>query len=275
MKCNIMRMLMRVRILRTVAAMASCHHVAASVPTFALALCLALVPARAGEPLIADLDSHLVAIATDFTGGEVMLFGSVEGTGDVVVVVHGPKETMTVRRKEKIAGIWINTQAVTFDGVPAFYHVATTANAIPELPTRVLARHQIGAEHIRMRTRDDAPESDSGKTRRFRESLISAMQQQGHYSAAPGLVERRGERLFRTSVVFPADVPVGTYTVETMLVVNGEILTAQQTPLFVSKVGLGARIYKIAHDKSFIYGVAAVMIAAFAGLGGNYLFRKR
>ena len=39
-------------------------------------------PARA-EALVADLTSHLIAITTGFTGASVVLFGAIDGPGDV------------------------------------------------------------------------------------------------------------------------------------------------------------------------------------------------
>ena len=54
-------------------------------------------PARA-EALVADLTSHLIAITTGFTGASVVLFGAIDGPGDVAVVVRGPDREMTVRR---------------------------------------------------------------------------------------------------------------------------------------------------------------------------------
>ncbi|HEX7967714.1 MAG TPA: TIGR02186 family protein, partial [Stellaceae bacterium] len=48
-------------------------------------------PARAAEPLIADLTSHFIAITTGFTGTNVVLFGATDGSGDVIAIVRGPE----------------------------------------------------------------------------------------------------------------------------------------------------------------------------------------
>ncbi|MBI3451491.1 MAG: TIGR02186 family protein, partial [Rhodospirillales bacterium] len=76
------------------------------------------------QPLVADLSSHLIAITTGFAGTEILLYGATEGEGDVAVVVRGPDASTVVRRKSRIAGIWINREQMTFTGVPAFYRVA-------------------------------------------------------------------------------------------------------------------------------------------------------
>ena len=227
--------------------------------------------AESDEPMIADLDDHLVAITTDFTGGEVLLFGSVEGEGDVLVVVHGPRQNITVRKKARVAGIWINNESLEMQGVPAFYHFASSGDGTPDLPQTAMRRHQIGVENIRVSADGDV---DPGRFAQFRRAIIRNKQRVGHYTREPGIVERRGGKLFRTNVFFPANVPVGTYTVETMLVRGGEVASAQTTPLFVSKVGLGARIFRLAHTNAAIYGIAAILIAGIVGFFANWAFRR-
>jgi hypothetical protein len=46
------------------------------------------------------------------------------------------------------------------------------------------------------------------------------------------------------------------------------------TPLNINKTGIGAEIYRVAHQHGALYGVAAIIIAILAGLGGNAIFRK-
>jgi uncharacterized protein (TIGR02186 family) len=234
-------------------------------------LLLQAAAARAAEPLIADIDNHLVAITAGFTGTELLVFGSVQGAGDVIVVVHGPKLDVVVRRKDRVAGIWINNDSLTFEGVPAFYHVATSAETGADLPESALRRHQIGVEYLRTRPAEPVA---AERARPFIEALTRNKVRIGHYSARPGVVERRGGRLFRTAVLIPENVPVGTYTIETLLVRDGEIVGAQTTPLFVNKEGFGARVYRTAHLHAAAYGLAAIAIAVLAGLAGNWIFRK-
>ncbi len=227
-------------------------------------------PGRA-EALVADLSDHLIAVTTDFTGTELLLFGSIEEEGEVIVVVYGPRQPVTVRRKDRIAGIWINTASEIFGGVPAFYHVAMTEDATEGLPLSVLQRHQIGPDNLKF----DAPDTMSEAERRdFRAALIRNKQATNLYSDEPGLIEMRGQRLFRATVVFPVNVPIGTYVIETLLVRDGRIESAQTTPLFISKIGAGAEIYRMAHTYPGPHGLIAILIAVVAGFGANWIFRR-
>ena len=237
----------------------------------ALLAALSSASTSRAEPLIADLSDHLVAITTGFTGTELLLFGSIEEDGDVIVVVHGPPTNVTVRRKERVAGIWMNRASMTFDETPSFYYVAMTEGATEGLPLPVLHRHQIGAQNVRMIPPEDADPAD---VENFRTSLIRNQQAHGLYSTAPGTIQKRGQRLFRTTVHFPANVPIGTYVIETLLARNGEIHSGQTTPLFVSKVGAGAQIFRIANSFPALHGILAIVVAMAAGFAANWVFRK-
>lgn len=236
-----------------------------------LAISLFATTKAHSEPLIADLSDHLVAITTGFTGTELLLFGSIEEDGDVIVVVHGPPRDVTVRRKERVAGIWMNRDSMVFEEAPSFYYVAMTEGATEGLPLPVLHRHQIGAQNVRMIPPKDATPSE---VENFRSSLIRNQQAHGLYATVPGTIQRRGQRLFRTTVNFPANVPIGTYVIETLLARNGEIQSGQTTPLFVSKVGAGAQIFRIANAFPGLHGVMAIIVAMAAGFAANWIFRK-
>jgi len=93
---------------------------------------LALRPSPAGaEVVVADLSSHLIAITTGFTGASVVLFGATDGAADVVAIIRGPERDTTIWRKGKIAGIWANTDSVTFANIPSFYAVAASRPLLP------------------------------------------------------------------------------------------------------------------------------------------------
>ena len=74
--------------------------------------------------------------------------------------------------------------------------------------------------------------------------------------------------------MFPANVPTGAYSIEVLLVQNGQVIAAQSTPMFVSKIGVGAEIYDFAHVHAAWYGLIAILIAVFAGWSAGLIFRK-
>ncbi len=223
------------------------------------------------QQLVADLSSHLIAITTGFTGTEVVLFGTTDGAGDVAIVVTGPRGPVTVRRKDRIAGIWLNARSVRFEQVPSFYMVATNRPLDQFVTKPVLERHQIGLPNLQLGPREQlAPE----QLALFRSALIRNKQRAGLYGITLGQVSFLGERLFRTNIFFPANVPTGLYNVEAMLIREGEVVSAQTTPLVVSKVGFSAEVFDFARNQPVFYGVAAVIGAIAAGWLAGAAFRR-
>lgn len=241
--------------------------------TAALAALIALAPLGAApraQELVADLSRHLVAITTGFAGTEVLLFGSTEGRGDVIIVVRGPAGREVVRRKSRVAGIWINDAELTFEQVPAFYAFAASKPVDELLSPAAMARHDIGIENLDLwPARRGASDLAA-----FREGLIRNKVRQGLFTMQPGGVTFLGQRLFRSTMYFPANVPTGTYTVQVFLIRDGEVVSAQTTPLLIAKVGVGADIYQFAHRSSALYGIMAIAMALLAGWFAGAVFRR-
>ena len=83
-----------------------------------------------------------------------------------------------------------------------------------------------------------------------------------------------GDRLFRTHVHFPANIPTGQYTVSALLFRDGQVAAAQTTPLIVSKIGPAAEIFAFAHNSAAAYGLLAIAIAIFSGWLAAVVFRR-
>jgi uncharacterized protein (TIGR02186 family) len=241
-----------------------------------LALCLAalcaLGPGRAGaQELVADLSDHLIAIDSEFTGTDLLVFGAIEGEGDIVVLVRGPRSSVVVREKARVFGIWLNASSVTFDNVPSFYALATSRPPEEMLDADMRRLNEIGLDQLRL---EPEPGTDIADIADFRDALVHLRQKIGLYSSEPGKVSFLGPRLFRTAIHFPAAVPVGRYTVDVILVRDGQVVQSFSPPLTVDKAGLGADIFDFAHNDAALYGLLAVIGAAIAGFLGSLLFRR-
>lgn len=234
-------------------------------------LLILAAPARAA-PLVADLSQHRVAITTGFAGTNVLLFGAVEEPGDVVVVVKGPSERVSMHRKSRIGGIWINTATMTFDEVPSFYAVASSRPLEEIASESALARNEMGTERLKLEL--PRAKASPNLAQEWRQALIRNKQRESLYSTEVEKVVFLGERLFRTEVVFPDNVPTGTYLVAVYLIRDKRIESAQTTPLKVEKSGLEADIFDFAHQQSALYGIIAILIALVAGWLAHVAFRK-
>ena len=227
-------------------------------------------PARA-EALVADLTSHLIAITTGFSGASVVLFGAIDGPGDVAVVVRGPDREMTVRRKNRIAGIWVNSEEVTFANVPSFYFVSASRPLDEIVPPGAAALYRLGVSSLQIKAESGTPPEIVD---RFAAALIETQQRARLFPNSVGKVNFIGERLFRTTIEFPTNVPTGTYLVTVYLVRDKDVVSGQTTPLVVSKVGIDADVFGFAVRQPGLYGIVAVLTAVVAGWLASLPFRS-
>ncbi len=235
-----------------------------------LAITLAM-PVHA-EPLLADLSESELKITTGFTGAKVLLFGSIEGDGEIVIIVRGPNQTVSVRHKEQVAGlIYINRRAVRFKDAPSYYHVMTSKPLGEWLPSHTRDLFQIGVDRIKFKTIETVGAAVSAE---FSKALIRNMQRVGRYSDVAGQVQFMGGQLFRADLYLPANVLTGFYNIDVLLIRDGDVKAIQSTPLLIDKAGLGAQVYDLAYGYPALYGIAAIIIAILAGLGANAIFRK-
>ena len=235
------------------------------------ALCLATGGRADAQALVADLNNHLVAITTGFTGTSVTLFGATDGTGDVIVVVRGPERDITVRRKSKVAEVWVNTRQVTFQGVPSFYGIASNKPVDDIAPPAMRQLHQIGLDNLRLVT--ETPLSPQ-ETEEFRSALLRNEERVGLYPSGIGQVRFLGEKLFRTDIRFPANVPTGTYLVQVFLVRDKAVVAGQTTPLVISELGVDAEVHDFADRFGLAYGLVAITLAALVGWLSSLPFRN-
>ena len=81
----------------------------------------------AQNQIVADLSQENVKIATDFQGAKILLFGAYDGKkgDDIIVIVTGPKGLVTVQKKEKILGVWVNTRKVNYINTPKYLSISS------------------------------------------------------------------------------------------------------------------------------------------------------
>jgi uncharacterized protein (TIGR02186 family) len=245
----------------------------------ALALLMVVTAAlrTAGEArantLAADLSAHLIAITTAFVGTNVVAFGTTDGDGDIVVTVQGPRQDQMVRRKARVGGIWINRDRLAFAEVPGYYAVASSAPIETIARPDVIARHELGVEHLNLKP-IGATGLEISEIAAFQDALVRNKQRQNLYTVEPEPVNFIGPKLFRTTLHFPANVSPGIYKVQVFELEDGSVVGAQRSTLVVSKVGVEADIYDFAQHRGALYGLLAVALSVTLGWLAGVIFRR-
>ena len=241
-----------------------------------LALCLAALPAAA-EEVVLGLSSDTVSINTNFDGSEILIFGAVkrdapfpsEPPMHVIVTVSGPSEPVTVRRKEKKFGIWINTDAVEIDSAPSFYAVSTSATLEQSISDTEDVRHRVS---IPRAIRSVGAPQNITNSETFTEALIRIKSKSKQYQLNEETVSFDEQTLFRTSIALPAALTEGDYETRIFLTRSGTIVAQYQTSIYVRKVGMERWLFTLSREQAFLYGLLSLGIAIFAGWGASAIF---
>ena len=243
-----------------------------------LALLMLGTPAAASEELVAGLSQNRVSITADFSGSEILIYGAVkrdaplpEGSmPEIVVTVEGPTAPVTVRKKERRAGIWINTEAVHIGEAPSFYAIATTGPLTKVLSETENLRHQITIPRaIRAVGISDQAQDAPG----FVEALIRIRRAENLYRLTERTVRLTDDTLFRTDVVLPTNLTEGAYRVRIFLTRDGEVVDTLERRINVRKEGLERYLFNLSREQPLIYGLLSLLIAVIAGWGASAAFR--
>lgn len=242
-----------------------------------LAITIAFAPHKTfAADVVADLSKRLVPITTGFSGTDVLLFGAIDPIDskekDVIVTVTGPKDSIRIRKKERIAGVWINSNSALFKSAPAFYAAFATRPLEDIASTLELESSEIGIDNLALASAYSR--FSPNLEQEWQQALIRNMAAAKLYRSDIGSVTMLSDQLFRTDLHLPANVPTGTYTVGFYTVKNNRVIGAQSMPLIVRKAGLGAWIYDFAHRSPALYGIICVIIAIVAGYASYFAFRR-
>ena len=138
----------------------------------------ALLLIGADEPqLVPDVSQREVQIQYSFTGADLLLFGAIVYPGgvrpdkpaDIVVVLKGPEQSIQMREKQKVAGIWVNADSARFESAPSFYAMASSLPIAQIVDERTAAIYELGVDKLQL-----SPSSlnDSAELDRFQAGLV-------------------------------------------------------------------------------------------------------
>lgn len=246
----------------------------------ALALVLALaIPAKAEETFVTGLSTEEIALTADFTGSELFVFGAIRRDApidpdvdplDIVITIKGPPNPLTVRRKERRFGIWINTESVDVRDAPSFYAIATTGPLREILTETQRLRFQIGMDQAVRKVEGHPTLEDTSS---FTEAVVRLREKQELYEVLDGEVSLAEETLFQTRIAMPANIVEGDYAAEFFLVRDRSVISTAETVIVVQKAGIERWIFNLSQQRPLAYGIMSVLVALLAGWLAAAAFR--
>ena len=239
-------------------------------------------PARA-ERLIASVSNHRVTVTPNYSGEELVLFGSIEKDSstpagrsnyDLVVTVSGPRADMVARRKERRFGIWINNDSRQFLQVPTYLALFANRPFDDIASAEVERRQQLGLNNVLLTQRVGPDYGDVVPDDAFRRAFVRLQKQHGLYREDTSAITFLTPTLFRTGIPLPGQVPIGTYDVEIKLFSNGALVTKSDTAFEIVKIGFEQFVATSARQNGLTYGLITAAMALMTGWMASVVFRK-
>jgi uncharacterized protein (TIGR02186 family) len=264
---------------------------AARIGTLLIAAACAILCAGAAPPAASEngievgASENHVFIEPNFAGTRITIFGAIDGAQfkplpgasyGLAISIRGPSENLTVWKKERVAGIWVNRRGVTFSGAPSFYRVISTKPLADIAPEAERKEAMLGIGTLMLTpSLKDAQILTPDQIADYRKAAIRLKKEGGLYAEQAGGIDFLGDRLFRARADLPASVPPGLYRASVFLIEKGKIASRSTSYIRVQKVGIERFLSAVAQEQPLIYGLGAVLMAALLGGFSSLVLRRR
>ncbi|WP_132469351.1 TIGR02186 family protein [Novosphingobium aerophilum] len=230
--------------------------------------------------LVPEISQHEVDLQQGFTGTELLLFGAIltpEGSRaaqdyDIVIVLKGPTQSIVLREKQKVAGIWINADSTELRSAPSYYAFASTRPIKDIVDDKTAAIYELGLKWLQL---SPIGAIDPAEQTRFSDGLVDLNRRNGLYREEEGGVKVSEQVLYQARIGLPSRVPTGTYTAETFAISKGRVVASASSQVQVRKQGFELAIADFSENYGFAYGLLAVLVSVGMGWLAGRLFALR
>jgi uncharacterized protein (TIGR02186 family) len=243
-------------------------------------LSASVAPAQA-ERLISTLSNPTIEINSSFDGEALSIFGSIEpdraageqtvsGPYHVIIVIEGPLGSRVARQKSNRAGIWINTDQVTFEHFPTFFHVLSSGRLADITDVVTLTLENILPD---TQARQSAA-SGWYKSAVFGRELVRLMTERGLFGVNERGVQFLSATAYTARLALPSDVPNGPFITHSFVFKDGVLVARGSEGFSVRTTGFERFLGLAAVQQPIFYGIACVILALGTGWLGGVVFRR-
>jgi uncharacterized protein (TIGR02186 family) len=247
------------------------------VRVFLALLALILLGAARDPILVPEVSQHEIQVRQGFRGTELVLFGAIlspDGTRagqdyDIVVVLKGPTQSIVLREKQRIAGIWVNAESVEFRSAPTYFAVASSRPIDKIVDDKTAAIYELGLPWLQL---SPIGSYDPEEQARMSAGLVDLKSREGLYRQDTKGVKVSQQVLYQARIALPSSVQTGTYTAETFAISRGRVVASAISRVEVKKQGFERAVADFSQDYGFVYGLLAVMLSIGMGFLAGRMF---
>ncbi len=227
--------------------------------------------ARAAGPTV-KLTPEVIRMGAFYSGEWMRISGLASPGSKVIVVLRGPRTEEVFNRKGRVGPIWINVGKVHISGVPSLF-LCYSSEPVERL---------LGQAEIERRQLDDSA---------IERQMIVTPKEMDHPDVRTNYIELKTEdNVYRVisnglkmgtptpegvpysvQLHWPRRAPPDHYEVRVYECRDGSLVGRTTAQLDVVKIGFPATMAALATSHPSAYGIGAVLIAALAGFGMDFL----
>jgi uncharacterized protein (TIGR02186 family) len=218
-----------------------------------------------------------IRIGSFFSGEKVTVRAVVPFGDKVALRLIGPREDLTLMKKGRVGGLWMNVAQVHFHNLPKVY-LLWTSEKLASLETGE------GSKAMPLDYVSFLSGTLEGKNRaeepRLLNELIKLKEAENLYQIVEGTVhikplEKGAWDQADAVLELPSKIYPGTYALELIAFKEGKGTLLHSSSIIVTLVGFPALVSTLALQKGLLYGILAVIIATFSGLLIGIVFTSK
>ena len=219
-----------------------------------------------------DLSDKEIQIETDFTGKEVIIFGTLKINEETIIIINGPKRDAKMMKKERILGFWFNTKKVVYKDIPSVFFLSSSKPVKEILNQDTIIKEKLYFDEILTNTITQRDFIDQKNLSNWNNNLIKIKKNEKLFRKYN--LQNIENKLFQTRVFFPSNTIPGNYKVTIYQIKNKIILSKKEKLIKIKKSGVGEKVFEFAHNQPATYGLLSIIFAVLSGLIAATLFRR-
>jgi uncharacterized protein (TIGR02186 family) len=209
--------------------------------------------------LTVNISKNKILIGVDFAGDVITVFGKKEDEGDIVIIFKSQKVSYKVYGKQKIFGIWQNTNPRIFKDI---YNIYSLKSENADILTRddIFRDLEIGVQNVNFYNFTNVKSALLNSD--YKDAFLKHKKKNGSFKEDFGNVRffpKSG--MFLANVEIPSNIKPGNYSLEVFLIRDKELRELMIFDIRVEQVGMLLKIKELSQLNKEIYAVVSILIS--------------
>ncbi len=231
-------------------------------------------PADAGAIKLTVVPDH-IQVGALYHGATVRVNADVPPCDDVVVEIEGKHEDVTLNKRGRVLGVWLNVAHVTVKNAPQAYVLGTSGELADICSQEEQAELGLGFDTLK---RTITFTSDKPLTGLEFDQFVKLKEHSGTYAVSTDVdlspVDGNTQELSAALPIPPA-MSCGQYTLRLYCFAHGRLVEDAAARISIETVGVPRLITALAFEHPAAHGIVAILAALAAGITMGIVFNPQ